>query len=126
MAKMGRPTKYNKKYCDMLIDHMKQGLSFESFGGVVGVCKETLYEWTRKHQDFLDAKKRGTSCTILYWEKIGIAGTLGKIPGFNSTSWIFNMKNREPKWKDRHDITSGEESLGQIIKIEIPKNGRDG
>lgn len=124
---VGRPSKYKKEFCEMLINHMKQGLSFESFGGVIGVAKDTLYQWVKKHKEFSDAKKIGTSFTILYWEKLGIAGTLGRIPGFNSTSWIFNMKNRETKWKDRQDITSGEEKIsGEVVKVELPKNGRDG
>lgn len=38
-----------------------------------------------------------------------MAGIVGKIPGFNASVWIFNMKNRF-KWRDRHDI----EVQGQI------------
>ena len=28
---VGRPTKYKPEYCEMLIEHMSEGLSFESF-----------------------------------------------------------------------------------------------
>lgn len=34
-----------------------------------------------------------------FWEKMGIDGAKGLISGFNSGTWIFNMKNREG-WKD--------------------------
>lgn len=95
----GRPSKYRPEYCDQLIGHMKHGLSFESFGAVIGVNRDTLYEWARVHQDFSDAKKRGTDETLLFWEKMGMAGMTGKIKGFNSTVWIFSMKNRFG-WRD--------------------------
>jgi hypothetical protein len=100
---MGRPSKYKKEYCDKLIDHMKQGLSFESFAGVVGTCKQTIYTWTENHAEFLDAKKRGSALSQLTWEKMGIAGAAGKIAGFNATSWIFNMKNR-CDWRDKKEV----------------------
>ena len=50
---IGRPSKYDSKYCDMLIEHMSEGLSFESFAGLIGTCKETIYEWTRKHPELI-------------------------------------------------------------------------
>jgi DNA-binding transcriptional regulator YiaG len=46
-GKGGRPTKYKRDYCAMLISHLKDGLSFESFGGVLGVSKQTLYDWEK-------------------------------------------------------------------------------
>lgn len=96
----GRPTDYDPKYCDMLIDHMSEGLSFESFGGVVGCCKETLYSWMRENPAFLDARKQGNEASRLLWEKIGIDGTVGKIKNFNAASYIFNKKNRFG-WRDQ-------------------------
>ena len=44
---MGRPTKYKKKYCKMLIDHMKKGLTYETFAATIDddtVCRRTLYD----------------------------------------------------------------------------------
>jgi hypothetical protein len=110
MSKMGRPTKYKTDYCQMLIDHMADGLSFEAFGGLVGVSKQTLYDWEEKHEDFLDAKKLGESKARLYWEKVGRDGLYHEAfkdqdgmtvnRSINATIWIFNMKNRF-KWRDR-------------------------
>lgn len=95
----GRPSKYRKEYCELLVSHMEGGLSFESFAAEVGVIPDTLYEWVKKHPEFSDAKKRGWALSQLFWEKIGIAGATGRIRGFNAASWIFNMKNRF-KWRD--------------------------
>jgi hypothetical protein len=88
----------------MLIDHMgKQGLSFESFGGVVGVDRDTLYAWTEKFKAFSDAKRLGAQANLLFWEKLGNAGTAGQLPGFNQAAWNINMKNRH-NWREKVDV----------------------
>src|SRR5690349_7812689 len=94
----------------MLVGHMAQGLSYESFGGVVEVSKQTLYDWEKRHEEFRDAKDRGESQSRLFWEKAGINGlhneTIKDGDGMtvtrsiNATVWIFNMKNRF-KWRDK-------------------------
>lgn len=100
----GRPTKYLPEYCQQLIDHMSEGLSFESFAGVVSTCKQTLYTWTELHPEFLDAKSQGTEKSRLKWEKLGMAGlNTGKDEKFNATVWVFNMKNRF-KWRDIQEV----------------------
>jgi hypothetical protein len=113
----GRPTDYDPKYCQELIDHMKGGLSFESFAALADVNRDTLYEWVKVHPEFSDAKKRGTDLNLIWWERIGRAAMLGHagkdadgkpipLKNFNATLWIFNMKNRHG-WRDKqeHDHT---------------------
>lgn len=103
---MAPPTLYKEEYCELLVKHMSDGLSFESFGAVVGHHKQTLYEWSRKHEAFGDAKKRGEELSRLWWEKIGIEGlwteswTGQGSKALNATVWIFNMKNRFG-WRDK-------------------------
>lgn len=127
--KMGRPSiPFKPEYPEKLINHMAQGLSFESFGGVVGVSRETLYAWNKRHKAFADAKKEGEAKSRYLWEKIGIAAMLGieadiggqKVKGsnFNTGMWIFNMKNRFG-WRDKNetDITTAGQPIRQTIKI---------
>lgn len=113
-APVGRPSEYDPKYCAMLVTHMESGLSFESFAGVAGVTKPTIYSWAEKHEEFLYAKKEGEAKSLLWWEKEGQKGLWDETeyneqgkPSFkrsmNSTIWIFNMKNRH-RWKDRQEI----------------------
>lgn len=90
----GRPSTYKKEYCRKLVDHMSQGLSFESFAGVVHTTKQTLYEWVKKHPDFLDAKHVGQAKSQIFWETIGIKGSCGHLEKFNGRSWQANMRNR--------------------------------
>lgn len=115
---IGRPTNYRPEYCQMLIRHMSEGLSFESFAAITDQCRETLYDWIQKYPDFLHAKKKGVERCQLFWEKLGRAGAAGKVPYFNNATWIFNMKNRFG-WRDVQDITHNfDERIGKI-KIEI-------
>lgn len=97
---VGRPSKYEPKFCQMLIDHMAGGLSFESFAAVIKVNQDSLHEWVKVYTEFSEAKKVAWAQNQLFYEKMGVAGMAGKIPGFNSTTWIFNMKNRF-KWRDK-------------------------
>jgi hypothetical protein len=110
----GRPTKYDPKFCSMLLDHMTSGLSYESFAGVISVHRDTLYNWEKEYSDFFDAKRRGSAKNLLYWEKEGQKGLWDETEyndqgkpihkkTLNSTVWIFNMKNRH-KWRDRQDV----------------------
>lgn len=105
-APVGRPTRYDPKYCSMLVDHMYSGLSYASFAGVIRVHFDTLYEWEKIHPEFSEAKKAGQAGSLLWWERQGQDGlwTHPKEAQFNNAVWIFNMKNRH-NWKDRVEQT---------------------
>lgn len=92
---VGRPVKYKPEYCEMLIEHRKQGFSFESFAATISVHRDTLYEWVKVYPDFSDAKKRAKDVSLQVYEKIGIGMALGKIKG-DSTAWLFLLKNQHP------------------------------
>lgn len=110
-SKVGRPSKYKPEYCSMLVEHMKTGLSFESFAAVIAVNQDTLHEWAKVHSAFSEAKKDAYALNLLFWEQHGIDGLYNKSTfdresgisetrSLNSTVWIFNMKNRH-KWRDK-------------------------
>lgn len=124
---VGRPTTYDPKYCEMLIDHMSQGLSFEAFAGKIEVTFKTLYNWAEANPEFLQAKETGQAKSRLFWEQLGNSGAAGHLPGFNSAAYKYNMANRF-KWTDRQDLTSGGKKLpegnGPVI-IALPTNGRE-
>jgi hypothetical protein len=105
----GRPSKYDPKFCDMLIEHMAKGYSFESFAGDIGVNRDTLYEWTSVHSNFSDAKKTGASKSLKAMEEIGLLGMTGELKGFNVAAWIFTCKNRHSDmFRDSVEIGNAE------------------
>lgn len=145
--KGGAPSKYKKEYCQKLIEHMKSGGSFTTFAAVVGVCRDTLYEWVHVHDEFSDAKKRAEAYAEKWWEDAAKAGMTGQMKRvvkeeyarnekgeliydasgkpvissrefapaqFNSTVWVFSMKNRFG-WRDKKEITGKD---GGALKIE--------
>ena len=136
MEKRGRPTDYDPSFCNELILHMEQGLSFESFAGVVRCTKSTLYRWLNHNSDFSDAKHRGVQLCRLWWERLGIQGVQGFGPEcvkkrkvvngveveveyaaaqFNVGAWIFNMKNRFPEeWRERPDLPAKDDLLAEL------------
>lgn len=85
---------------------MNDGLSYEAFAGVVSVCTDTLYAWEKAHPEFSDAKKAAVGKGRLFWEKAGLGGLKGtpEYRNFNSTVWVFTMKNRF-KWHDNVQVT---------------------
>lgn len=124
----GKPTKYRPEYCELIIHHMADGLSLDAFAAKVGVNIDTIHQWAKVHPEFKEAKKTAFSKNLIYWERMGIEGMTGKVPGFNATVWIFNMKNRF-KWRDREDAlyfhegkyVTGETLLNHLVNLHMKK-----
>lgn len=105
--------KYNKEYCEKVIEWMEQGYSFESFAGSLYITRKTLYNWMESHPEFAEAKQVAEERCRIFWERMGIKGMLlGDKEKFNAAVWVFNMKNRF-KWHDRHEI---QHELGEGTK----------
>lgn len=75
--KAGRPTTYKPEYCELLLQDAKQGHSFEAFGAVAKCHKDSLYEWSKKYQEFSDAKKQAFTLSLRFWESLLIAAAIG-------------------------------------------------
>ena len=119
--KYGSPVKYKPEYCDMLIDFMSKGYSVEAFCGHINTTFETMYRWL-KHPDygeFRQAKKIGEGKQREFWEQAGRLGLMGKIKGFNTSVWIFNMKNRYG-WNDKR-VEEETKEFDSIV-IELPNS----
>jgi len=89
----GRPTKYDPKMCEQLIECGKQGFSVNEMASYIGIHKDTLYDWVKTNTDFSDSLKIAVQESQTWWENKGREATFnGK--DFNSTAYIFQMKNR--------------------------------
>lgn len=93
-AKMGRPTEYDPIFCKRLIDHMKGGNSFESFGAIAGVSRQTLYNWEGVHPDFLDSKKVGLELSLRFFEDLGKAIATGQLRRLKAEWPIMDKENK--------------------------------
>ncbi len=102
-AKVGRPTKYKPEFCQMLIDHMSEGYSFESFGAIAEVWDSTLDDWVNTIPEFADAKQTARKKQLYANEKL--IRDVAKYGDGNATAAIFILKNCHPKtWRDRREI----------------------
>ena len=114
----GRPTKYKPEYPEALVKHMSEGLSFESFAAQCDCSIECLYNWTRIHPEFSEAKKRATAKSLEFWEKMGRSGVAGKLKGFNVTAWIYTMKCRfKEQWGDKQEVSHVIEDRRAITQL---------
>jgi len=120
--KNGRPSSYKPEYDDMLIAHMSEGLSFESFSAVIKVNQDTLHSWVKQHVSFAEAKSIAFDESRLFYERIGTMAVKGLIENFNATVWVFNMKNRF-KWRDKQpeEVSQVNISIDKMSDAELEK-----
>lgn len=114
---VGRPTKYKPEMCQEVVKFMAQGYSKEATAAFLDISVDTFFRWQKENEEFSEAIKEGSAKSLLFWEKLGIAGALGKVDGFNASSWIFNMKNRH-KWTDRIDNKTELAGSVEVTKVE--------
>lgn len=111
---VGQPTKYKPEYCEMLIEHMAEGYSFESFAAKTNASRISMFRWVKEFPEFAEAKEMAFDKCQLFWEKKGIdnivnisesetttgIGGTSNSRSLNSATWIFNMVNRF-KWRHK-------------------------
>jgi len=95
--------KYKAEYCDMLVTHMKKGMSFSTFGVDIGVARSTLYEWKKNHPEFEVAAEKGFDAGLKFFESLLISSSMGVLPpslqklnsrGISLSAVIFALKTR--------------------------------
>ncbi len=101
----GRPDEYRPEYCEKLIEWMKEGRSFGTFGTTIDVVETTLNEWVIRHPAFAVAKIKGREMERLWWETVARASSTGKMKNVAQAVMIFSMKNKFPRdYNDRRQI----------------------
>lgn len=105
--KPGQPTKFRESYCQMLMSHMADGYSFESFGAIIDVCADTLYEWAKVHPEFSESKRRGELKSLHLAEQTLRASQFKR--DMNPTPIIYSMRCRFRKYGWNQDSPQGEE-----------------
>ncbi len=103
--KVGKPTKYKRKFCKLAFDFLSKGYSKEALAGELRVSRQCLYEWLQKYAEFGDTVRVAECKAQSVWEDLGMKAVKGEIKGFNSSVWMFVMKNRFG-WKDKQEVTS--------------------
>ena len=114
----GRPSTYDTEFCELVISLGREGASKAEMAHACGVARMTLDNWAKEHPEFLDAVTEAVELSQGWWESEGRKATFGKVPGFNATAFIFNMKNRFPAdWRDKKEMDvsiSHEDALEEL------------
>lgn len=124
----GRPTDYRPEYCQQLLDYFgekpytedNQGkiraTDFKSLAGFaikIGVSRDTLHEWSKKHKDFSDAYIRAKDFQENF---LAVNGNKGLI---NANFGIFTAKN-VLNWRDKKEIDV-RDNVNDLSDEEIDK-----
>jgi hypothetical protein len=127
--KMGRPTKYDPSWMlDTVFDVGSKGGSITQMAVCLGVGVDRMYTWAKQHEDFAEAIKGAVELSQSWWEENGRIATFGGYDGFNSTSYIFQMKNRFPRfWRDakQTEITGEGGGAVQVETVSIDARKMD-
>ena len=113
----GRPSKYKPEYCQMVIDHMKDGSSLASFAAEISMPRQTLYSWMDEHEEFHDACKVAAEKSQAWWEKIANQAASGRIHDpvykgkyskMNYGMMKFIMSRRFKDFHEKQEVTTHE------------------
>lgn len=92
LRRRGRPSKYDPALGALVLAHMAAGASKTEVAAALGIHRDTLYSWARRHPDFADTLKRGETLAAAWWERLGRKNLDN--PRFNYPGWLQQMRNR--------------------------------
>jgi len=90
----GRPSKYDPSMLEDMKKVAKDGASKAEMALTIGISRETFNNWEHSNPIFRDAVKECELLSQIWWERHGRKGMTGENPDFNSTAFIFQVKNR--------------------------------
>lgn len=135
-AKIGRPTKYKKRFCQSIIDYFnvdptrattvtytyKDGTvkeeekevpnklpTIQGFCADIGIAKPTLHDWVKLYPEFSDAYKWARGKQEQIWMTNALLGN------YAQPFAIFTGKNCFG-WKDKQEIETRDKTLEDRLK----------
>lgn len=102
----GRPSDYDPKYCQLIIEMGKSGCSVAEMASACDVAKQTLLNWTNSHPEFMDAFTRAKSEAQSWWERQGRENLISS-PGavLNASLYGRSMAARFPEdWRESKQV----------------------
>lgn len=76
----GQPTKYEPRFCEMLLKHAAEGGAFETFAAEIGVHFDTLYNWAKLFPEFSEAREIARAKCLRFYEQIARHHVMGIAP----------------------------------------------
>jgi len=120
---IGRPTLYDPKYCDLVVELGAKGKSVEQISTYLGVSLRVMYDWRDRYPDFLHALDDAKIAEQTWWEEQAQAYMLEHKDGakLNASIWSRSMAARFPK-KYRESVKqeiTGENGAPLLTNIAV-------
>ena len=95
-APVGRPSKYDPRYCEEMVAFCADGFSLTGYAGFIGVDRDTLTAWADAYPEFSLACRKAKAARTLGLEKD--ASRVRKDGGGagSATLIVFGLKNFAP------------------------------
>jgi hypothetical protein len=122
MAKVGRPTKYNKKKADEILGYMQAGYTLVAAAAKADIARSTVYKWEEDIPEFSDIIKKGKDSRQAFLEN-RILGA-DQSPVVTSSIFLLKTHNREDFGeKATHEVTGagGEPLIPEPDDIDLAK-----
>ena len=133
----GRPTKYKKRYCEDVIEHMKNGASFNSFAAKIEVDDSQIRRWKQRYPEFHTACKIAEKKSQEWWENFAMQSATGRLHDpahkgkykkHNPGMIQFIMKQRFYRDYNKQAYTAPEDQQANNFNFNLsydPKNLKD-
>ena len=120
-VKTGRPTKYKAKFVEQAEKYMKSAdpPMIEEFAQKIGVCRATLYNWGKKHQEFFDTLERIEQAQKIKLIKRGLKGTYNS----NIVKLMLSANHGMHERSDKH--LSGGLTFAEALHKEMSDSDTD-
>lgn len=98
--------KYKPEFCEMLVEHMENGLTFGCFAALIGTTKQSISLWAKHIPEFSEARQRGAAANELFYMKKAIANLVVTPDGEKLDTNLFRilMRNIHGWDKDEHRV----------------------
>ena len=106
-GRVGRPTKFKKRYCREVIEKMAEGEFDCNICADWEISADTFYRWRRENPEFKEAHKIGIAKCESWWIKNGLADNV------NFKFWIALMKK-----KFNYAGTQGKQDGNKTVNID--------
>jgi len=110
-----------KKWKEKTLQLMGEGGSLVEVMVLLNISDDLYKRWLTEEPEFSETIKKGLKLSEAWWVKTGRVNLYNK--DFSPVLWYMNMKNRFG-WKDRQDVTSGDQPLPKPI-MEITNVSKD-
>lgn len=111
----GRPSDFKESYGEEILALMSEGLSLAAAAASLGIHRQRVYDWERKHEAFADTIKLGRAKRQLFLEQRLLKADAGPVV----TSTIFALKNAAGEdWRDKQEV----EHTGKDGSDLLPKH----